>query len=167
MASLSGKLVAYEYALGNSGSTAAAGISSTAWDAFGREFAAYVQAADIADLVSLKDKSCINGGEYPVPRMRALFRIPTNAVTPIPASGGLESGWAAGIDGGHVVVEDDHVTKTKQTAGGTVAVSHCYDEHGEFAIPPQEVTPQYTEAMWAAAKSDSFWATGRTVGVGA
>ncbi|KAF4996596.1 hypothetical protein FDECE_12365 [Fusarium decemcellulare] len=169
-----GSLVAYEYGFrgwGKSPERAVAGISPKTWDSVSHEFSTYVHSAGIADIVSLKDKSCINGGEYVVPGMRALFRVPTGAVNLQPGSGMLESGWNFdGVmepDGDLPECTDGHVTKTRQTSGGTVAHYHVTTEDGMDAFNPKEVAPRYTNAMWAAAKSEDFWAWGKIVDVAA
>lgn len=96
MATSNGSLIAYEYGLrgcAKSPQRTVANISPETWDILAQDFSAYVHSAGIADIVSLKDKSCINGGEYVVPGMRVLFRVPTEAVNIQPGSGVLESGW--------------------------------------------------------------------------
>ena len=96
MASSGNDLSAYEYGLDRSlGShkRAIESLSSEAWIAVERDFSAQVHAAGIADLVSLKDKQCINGGEYVVPDMRVLFRVLTDSIDLQPRSGEIESGW--------------------------------------------------------------------------
>ncbi|KAM3507153.1 hypothetical protein MY10362_001953 [Beauveria mimosiformis] len=41
------------------------------------EFTNYVQSNELSDIVSLKNRGCLNGGEYVSPSQRALFRIPS------------------------------------------------------------------------------------------
>ena len=72
-------------------------ILSETWNSFSQEFSAYVHLAGIADIVSLKDKSCINGGEYVVPSMQVLFRVPMEAIDRKPGSEMRESGWGFDI----------------------------------------------------------------------
>lgn len=56
-------------------------------------FASYVQSAGIADLVSLKNKQCISGGEYVAPDARVLFLVQMSFIHLQPGSGLLDSGW--------------------------------------------------------------------------
>lgn len=170
MASSNGSLVAYEYGLRESADTserAIIAISAEKWNSFTQEFSAYVHSASIADIVSLKDKSCINGGEYVVPSMRVLFRVPTEVIKPQPGTGELESGWkfdaAVEPDASFPECTDGHVTKTRQTTGGTVAHYHVTTEDGIDAFNEKEVPLPYTKAMWDAAKSKDFWALGKMV----
>lgn len=172
MVSSNGSLIAYEYGLrgfAKSPEGTSTEISSETWNSFTQEFAAYVHSAGIADIVSLKDKSCINGGEYVVPNMRVLFRVPTGVVNLQPGSGMLESGWgfdaAVEPDASFPECTDGHVTKTRQTSGGTVAHYHETTEDGIDSFNPKEVPLLYTDAMWAVAKSENFWALGRMVDV--
>lgn len=169
MVSANGGLTAYEYGLDGSRTSpkrSMAAISPETWDSFGREFSAYVHSAGIADLVSLKDRSCINGGEYVVPSMRVLFRVPARAVSLQPGSGMLESGWAPqGQNSPSPECTDGHVTRTRQTTAGTVAHYHAVEESGPDAFDPDEVPLVYTDAMWAAAKSENFWTSDQAVGV--
>ena len=148
-----------------------ANISPKTWDSLAQEFSAYVYSTGIEDIVSVKDKSCINGGEYVVPSMRVLFRVPTEVVNLQPGSGLLESGWkfdaAMEPDANLPECADGHVTKTRQTAGGTVAHYHVTMEDGMDAFKAKEVPPLYTNAMWAAAKLADFWALGGMVEVAA
>ena len=81
----------------------------------------------LQNLVSLKDKACHSGLEFIAYESRALFRIPSSVVKLKSDAGLIPTGWT--MDGAHVndrIIEttDDHVTRTKQTTGGTVAVSH-------------------------------------------
>ncbi|KAL7620889.1 hypothetical protein AAE478_008199 [Parahypoxylon ruwenzoriense] len=170
MASSNGSLIAYEYGLqrwAKSPERTMVNISSQTWDSFAQEFSTYVHSAGVADIVSLKDKSCISGGEYVVPSMRVLFRVPTEAVNLQLGSGMLESGWkldaALEPDASLPECTDGHVTKTRQTSGGTVAHYHVTTEDGIDAFNPNEVPLLCTNAMWAAAKSENFWAVGRMV----
>ena len=82
----------------------------------------YVHFMGITDIVFLKDKSCVNGGEYVVPSMRALFRVPTEAVNPQPGSEMLESDRnfhaAMEPDTNFPGCTDGHVAKTRKTFGG-------------------------------------------------
>jgi len=163
MASSGDSLVAYEYGLDGSLGLYKRGIeyiSSETWIAFAREFSTQVYAAGIADIISLKDKECINGGEYVVPGMRVLFRVPTGSIDLQPGSGVIESGWGSdattGPDAGFPECTDGHVTKTKQTAGGIVAISHVTTRGGVDAFNPKEVPLLYTSAMWATAESEEF-----------
>ncbi|KAJ8125627.1 hypothetical protein O1611_g8011 [Lasiodiplodia mahajangana] len=164
MASSNGTLIAYEYGLrewAKSPKQAIANISSQTWNSFAQEFAIYVHSAGVADIVSLKDKSCVNGGEYVVSDMRVLFRVPTEVISLQPGSGMLESGWkldtAVESDANFPECTDGHLTKTRETTGGTVAHYHKTTEDGVDAFNPKEVPLPCTNAMWAAAKSDNFW----------
>jgi hypothetical protein len=163
-----GSLIAYEYGL-QAEQPKVAGISSETWKSFSHEFSVYVHSAGIADIVSLKDKSCINGGEYVAPTMRTLFRVPMEAVNLQPGSGMLESGWkfdaAMNPNANQPECTDGHVTKTRHTSGGTVAHYHVTTEDGMDAFNSKEVPVQYTDAMWAAAKSGNFWVPDRMVDV--
>ncbi|KAK3358515.1 hypothetical protein B0T24DRAFT_124612 [Lasiosphaeria ovina] len=168
MASPDGTLAAYEYGFqeDTAGATPrriATEVSPKTWDSLAREFAAYVHSVGIADLVSLKDKSCVTGGEYVVPDMRVLFRVPKESINLQQGSDMLQSGWqlgAAETDAGLPECTDGHVTKTRQTTGGTVAHYHKTTEDGIDAFNEKEVAPLYTNAMWSAAKSGEFWAMG-------
>lgn len=122
-----------------------------------------MQSEEIADLVSLKDKSCVTGGEYVVPDMRVLFRVPNESINLQPGSDMLQSGWHFGAvetDPGLPECTDGHVTKTRQTSGGTFAHYHVTTEDGIDAFNGKEVASLYTDAMWSAAKSGGFWAMG-------
>ncbi|KAK3337701.1 hypothetical protein B0T19DRAFT_397299 [Cercophora scortea] len=171
MASPNGSLVAYEYGLRQSANASqqstTASISSERWNSFAQEFSACVHRAGIADLVSLKDKSCINGGEYVVPSMRVLFRIPTQAVNLQPGSEMLESGWdfdrVGDSDPTFPECTDGHVTKTERTSAGIVARDHVTEEDGINAFNGEEVSVLYTNVMWDAAKSEGLWALGQMV----
>ena len=165
MTSSSDDLIAYEYGLDASFGSHKRGVKSIPteqWIAFAREFSAHVRTADIADLVSFKDKQCINGGEYVVPDMRVLFRVPIGSINLQPGSGLLDSGWGpdatTGPDISFPKSTDKHVTKTRQTTGGTVAVVHITTKKGENAFNPKEVPLLYTDAMWASVESEDFWA---------
>ncbi|KAL9609307.1 MAG: hypothetical protein Q9167_005911 [Letrouitia subvulpina] len=174
MVSSNDSLVAYEYGLqdfAGSHKQATTNISSETWSSLAKDISHYVRSAGIADVVSLKDKRCINGGEYVVPSTRVLFRIPKQAINLQPGSGMLESGWkfdaAVEPDASFREFTDGHVTKTRQTSGGTVAHYHTTEEIGVDAFNPNEVPLLYTDAMWAAAKSENFWSLDRSVGVAA
>ncbi|RYO85641.1 hypothetical protein DL766_008712 [Monosporascus sp. MC13-8B] len=174
MVSSSGSLVAYEYGLREGAKSlerTMADISSKTWDSFTQEFSVYVHFAGIADIVSLKDRNCINGGEYVVPGMRVLFRVPMEAVDLQPGSGMLESGWkfdaAVEPDASFPECTDGHVTKTRKTSGGTIAHYHETVEDGIDAFNPKEVPLLYTNAMWAAAKSESLWTFSKPITVSA
>ncbi|KAL8975303.1 MAG: hypothetical protein Q9197_000471 [Variospora fuerteventurae] len=93
MASSNGRLEAYEYGLPALGLHTAPKprISSEMWDSFASAFAAHVHAAGIADIVSLKSKQRINGGEFVAPDMRVLFRLPMEAIEVQPGSILLEA----------------------------------------------------------------------------
>ncbi|KAG8530622.1 uncharacterized protein KY384_004660 [Bacidia gigantensis] len=165
-------LVAYEYGLGGSVDSHKRefqSISAEAWSTFARAFTAHVHAAGIADLVSLKDKDCINGGEYVVPDMRVLFRVPTSAIDLQPGSGVLESGWDLNAktesNAGFPECTDGHVTKTRRTKGGSVAHYHSTTKNGIDAFNPKEVPLPYTNAMWATSQSENFWAVNSGVDV--
>jgi len=166
MASSTGGLVAYEYGTPKDGSTQPreiTDISQETWDAFARDFCAHVYAAGLQDIVSLKDKSCVIGGEYVIPHLRALFRIPHSVIHLQASSGLIETGWTVQpvpeADGSFPLPEptDGHVTKTRQTSGGTVAHYHVTTEDGPDAIDPAEVDPVYTDMMWNAVKSAEFF----------
>lgn len=174
MVSPSGSLVTYEYGLRgqtNALEQTVADISSEIQDTFAQDFSAYVRSKSIADIVSLKDKSCINGGEYVVPGMRVLFRVPMEAINLKTGSGMLESNQkfdnAVELDANYPAPTDGHVIKTRETTGGTIAYYYQTTQRGVDAISPKEVPLQYTNAMWAAAKSEDLWALGRTVAVSA
>ncbi|KAL8940547.1 MAG: hypothetical protein Q9211_002230 [Gyalolechia sp. 1 TL-2023] len=172
MASPSGDLVAYEYGLrGSVGShkLAKTGIPSEVWTSFAAAFSAHVHFAGIADIVSLKNKHCISGGEYVAPDMRVLFRVPMTAIDLQPGSGLLESGWAfdaaTGPDSGAPEDQDQHVTQTRQTTAGTVATYHRVTKGGKSAFNPKEIPLVYTDTMWATAELKSFGAVNEEVGV--
>lgn len=156
-----GELVSYEYAVRNDTSDkrhVAKRISSEKFEAFGKDFAAHVWGAGLQHLISLKDKSCIPGYEYPSTALRCLFRVPTLMVTLQVDSGVIETGWAIGPDG-QPEAHDGHKTHTYQTKGGTVASYHDYNaesDNGAFAIDPREIPTAYTDKMWEVAESASF-----------
>jgi len=170
MVSSTGGLIAYEYGALENGSSQRRkimDISEETWNAFAQNFCAHVKATGLQDIISLKDKSCMSGGEYVVPSKRALFRVPSSIIN-LQAS----SGWTLEHN---VVPEenrpsplpectDGHVTKTKQTTGGTVAVYHKTEEDGPDAFDPREVDPLYTNRMWDALKSQDFFTTCPIVG---
>ncbi|KAG8411523.1 hypothetical protein J3458_015579 [Metarhizium acridum] len=67
MASSNGSLIAYEYGLrecAKSSKALAINISPGTWDSFAQEFSDYARSAGITEIVSSKDKGCVNGGEY-------------------------------------------------------------------------------------------------------
>ncbi|KAJ1326106.1 hypothetical protein MN608_09309 [Microdochium nivale] len=161
MVSTKGNLVAYEFGMKETLNAVDVQIKTTpatVWSAFINEFASYVRSNNLSDIVSLKNRGCLNGGEYVSPSQRALFRVPNVNINLRPTSHNLESGWIA--PKGDPQPTDGHVTKTKQTAGGTVAHSHVAEEIGPDAIDPAEVAQCYLDAMWAAQKSAVFWKSG-------
>ncbi|TAQ84023.1 hypothetical protein B7494_g7657 [Chlorociboria aeruginascens] len=168
MASSTGGLVAYEYGVLENGSPQPRNImdiSQETWDAFARDFCAHVQTTGLQDIVSLKDKSCMSGGEYVVPSERALFRVPSSIINLQAGSGLIETGWTVEhktvpeVDGLLPLPEctDGHVTKTRQTSGGTVAHYHVTEEDGPDAFNPSEVDPMYTDKMWHAVGLQGFF----------
>ncbi|KAL9016623.1 MAG: hypothetical protein Q9185_006035 [Variospora sp. 1 TL-2023] len=173
MASSNGRLEAYGYGLPALGSHTAPKprISSEMWDSFASAFAAHVHAAGIADIVSLKSKQCINGGEFVAPDRRVLFRLPMEAIEVQPGSVLLESGWGFDAetepDGDPPKTQDRHVTQVVVTKGGTKPVSHQVEPKGKRAFDPNEVPLPYTDAMWASAQSKGFWVVNKEVGVAA
>lgn len=122
---------------------------------FAQELRAYLKSEGIADVVSLKDKSCLNGREYISTASRILFRIPRSVVTPEPGSGAIESEWAQSPDDKLPVCVDTHEIVTKKISGGTVAVVHLPEPK------PKEFPAEYTAAMMEAGESDSFWVAGK------
>lgn len=167
MASSTGGLVAYEYGAMQNGSEPRKimDISQKSWDAFAQNFCAHVQATGLQDIVSLKDKSCMSGGEYVVPSKRVLFRVPSSIINLQPGSGLIETGWTVehnavpGLDGPGPLPEctDGHVTKTRKTSGGTVAHYHITEEDGPDVFNPMEVDPMYTDRMWQAVELPGFF----------
>ncbi|KAF2415890.1 hypothetical protein EJ08DRAFT_739687 [Tothia fuscella] len=159
MSSSNSSLVAYEYGLlesANPPKQSVASISLKTWDLFSHDFSAYVHSENIADIVSLKDKSYMQGGEYVVPDMRVVFRVPIGPITLQPGSGMHDSGWKLNA-AMQLEPTDRHVTQTRKTAGGTVATYHKITEAGIDTFDPKEISPWFTNPMWAAAKSDDFW----------
>lgn len=161
-------LVAYEYGIlehGPSQHRNITDVSQETWYAFAKDFCAYVQATGLQDIVSLKDKSCMTGGEYVVPSMRALFRIPYSIINLQASSGLIETGWTVGhsaapeVDGPLPLPEctDGHVTKTRHTTAGTVAHYHVTEKEGPDAFDAKEVDPVYTDGMWRAVESPEFF----------
>lgn len=172
------ELIPYEYAIASeslSQQRAAVRISSEKLSAFAKEFSALVWEGGLQNLISLKDKSCLAGAEYVAPEFRALFRVPPSIVTLQPGSGVVETGWTINncstrsplTEMNNAITPislstdtspdipfpeptDGHVTKTKQTAGGTVATHHVTQRYGEYAFNALEIAPAYTERMWAA-----------------
>lgn len=168
MVSSTSGLVAYEYGALGDGSPQPqkiGEISRETWNAFVQAFCGYVHGAGIQDLISLKDKSCVAGGEYVIPSLRALFRIPYSVINLQASSGLIETGWAVEhndtpeVNGPFSLPEctDGHVTHTKHTSGGTVATWHETTEDGADAIDAKEVDPVYVEGMWNAVKSGEFF----------
>jgi len=168
MASLTGGLVPYEYgALEDKSSQhwKAKDIPQETWKAFAQDFSAHVQAFGLQDIVSLKDKSCATGGEYVVPSMRALFRVPYSIINLQPSSGLIETGWAVeksgtlAVDGPFPLPEctDGHVTKTRKTTAGTVAHYHVTEKEGPDEFDAKEVDPVYTDGMWRALESPELF----------
>lgn len=161
MVSTEGNLIAYEFGIKetpNAVDIKIKKIPAATWSDFIEEFAGYVQSNELSDIVSLKNRGCLNGGEYVSPSQRALFRIPNAKLNLQPGSENLESGWIA--PKGDPQPSDGHVTKTRKTAGGTVAHQHITEEIGPDAIDPAEVAQCYLDAMWAAQKSVAFWKSG-------
>lgn len=158
MVSTEGNLIAYEFGIKetpNAVDIRIKTIPAALWFAFIKEFASYVQSNNLSDIVSLKNRGCLNGGKYVSPSQRALFRIPNANINLQPGSHNLESGWIA--PKGDLQPSDGHVTKTRKTAGGTVAHKHVSEEIGPDAIDPAEVAQCYLDAMWATQKSAAFW----------
>ena len=109
----------------------------------------------LQDIVSLKDKSCMTGGEYVVPSKRIIFRVPSSIINLQAGSGLMETGWNStvpGLDGPLLLPEctDGHVTKMRETSGGTVAQSHITEEDGPDAFNPKEVDPMCTDTYLSA-----------------
>jgi len=154
-----GNIVPYEYAISipDDARRAVNKISSKKWSAFTTDFAEYLWRAGLQDLVSLKDKSCISGLEYVAPDDRALFRVPEAIVTLQPESSIIETGWdVAEGKNPQLQMSDGHVTQTRQTTGGTVAVKHVTKRHGAEAFNSKEISTIYTDELWMAV--DSKWA---------
>ncbi|CAG7565218.1 unnamed protein product [Fusarium equiseti] len=163
MVSTAGNLVAYEFGIKetpNAVDVSIKAVPAAVWSDFINEFASYVQSNNLSDIVSLKNRGCLNGGEYVSPSQRALFRIPNARMSLQPGSHNLESGWIA--PKGDPQPSDGHVTKTRKTAGGTVAHKHVSEEIGPDAIDPAEVAKCYLDAMWTAQRSAAFWESGIT-----
>jgi hypothetical protein len=156
----SGNLVSYEYAISalSDPRRIVNRITSNKWSAFAKDFTECVLGAGLQNLISLKDKSCIAGLEYVAPDVRALFRVPTSIVTLQPKSGIIETGWTLDAEGiiSHPQMRDAHVTQTKQTTGGTVAVKHSVQKDGADAFDPKEISPNYTDQLWVAVESAVF-----------
>jgi hypothetical protein len=156
----SGDLVSYEYAISAASDPRRVvnSITSKKWSDFATDFAEYVWGAGLQDLISLKDKSCMAGLEYVAPDVRALFRVPPSIVTLQPKSGIIETGWTLEANDiiSHPQMRDGHVTQTKQTTGGTVAVKHVVKKHGADAFDPKEISPTYTDQLWRAVESTVF-----------
>jgi len=94
MASSTGRLVAYEYGTLGNGSPQPRkikNISQETWDAFAQDFCGYINVVGIEDIISLKDKSCVTGGEYVVPHLRVIFRIPYSIINLQAPSGLIET----------------------------------------------------------------------------
>lgn len=167
MASSTGGLVAYEYGAleKRSERRKIIDMSQESWDAFAQKFCAHVQATGLQDIVSLKDKSCMSGGEYVVPSKRVLFRLPSSIINLQADSGLIETGWTVehntvpGLDGPLPLPEctDGHITKTKQTTTGTVVHFHITEEDGPDALNPREVDPMYTNKKWQALELPGFF----------
>lgn len=93
----------------------------------------------LQDIVSLKDKSCMSCGEYLVPSKRIIFRVPSSIINLQAGSGLMETEWNStvpGLDGPLLLPEctDGHVTKMRETSGGTVAQSHITEEDGRMHL---------------------------------
>lgn len=167
--SSTGGLVAYEYgALQNrSERRKITDISQKSWDAFSQDFCAQVQATGLQGIVSLKDKSCMSGGEYVVPSKRVLFRVPSSIINLQAGSALIETGWTVehstiipGLDALPLPFPectDGHITKTRQTTTGTIVNFHIIEEDGPDAFDPKEVDPMYTDRMWQAVKLPGFF----------
>ena len=173
MASPKDGLVAYEYSLSGSVNlleSAESKVPSEVWNSFGKAFAAHVYQKGIADVVSLKSKRCLNGGEYVAPDQRVLFRVPMSVVHLQPGTGLVESGWAlheaaTEPDPAPAPAPDTHLTHTRVTKGGTIGHWHEVKKAGSSAFNPKEISVVYTDAMWATAESEGFGATNKEVGV--
>lgn len=180
MASSTGRLIAYEYGAleKRPERQKIREISQESWEAFGQNFCAHIQATGLQDIVSLKDKSCMSGGEYVVPSKRVLFRLPSSIINLQADSGLIETGWTVehnttirtvpGLDDGRLPFPlplplplpectDGHITKTKQTTTGTVVHFHITAEDGPDAFNPREVDPMYTNKMWQALELPGFF----------
>lgn len=162
-ASQKGIITPYEYATRSKSSTLRVmdRVPLLKLKSFAKEFSSYVWAAGLQHLVSLKDKSCPSGLEFIAYESRALFRIPSSLVKLENDRGLIPTGWMM-MDGVHtndrfIQTTDTHVTKTRQTTGGTVAVSHTtVTASGPDSFNPDEVSPIYTDKMWSAVKEGSF-----------
>lgn len=140
MASSTGKLIPYEYGILEDGSShhgKIKDISHETWEAFTQDFFAYVQATSLQDIISLKDKSCITGGEYVIPSLRALFRIPYSVINLQASSRLIETGWtvehsaaAVEVDGPSPEPTDGHVTKNEEHDMWNCSSSACDREGG-------------------------------------
>lgn len=167
MASSTGGLVAYEYGALQNGSEPRKimDISQKSWDAFAQDFCAQVQAAGLQDIVSLKDKSCMSGGEYVVPSKRVLFRVPSSIINLQAGTTLIETGWTVkhstipGLDEPLPLPEctDGHVLKTRKTTTGSVENFHFTTKDGPDAFNPKEVDPMYTDRMWQAVELPGFF----------
>jgi len=154
------KLVPYEYAidLTPQPNRAASKVPTSKLDTFAKDFSAYVWGAGLQNLVSLKDKSCVAGFEYVAPEFQALFKVPNSIVNLQTNSGLIETGWTLDSEGKDPFLQssDTHVTKTRQTTGGTVATYHDVVQSGDHSFDPREISPAYTEQMWAAVETTAF-----------
>ena len=89
--------------------------------------------------------------------MRVRFKVPTGSFDLQPGGEVIGFGWRSdattGPDAGFPECTDGHVTKTRQTPGGTIAVCHS-TATSSIDADPNEVPLLYTKAMWAAAESE-------------
>jgi hypothetical protein len=154
------QMVPYEYAVRmNSKYPTRRVVDTVPWEklqAFANEFSNYVCDSGLQDVVSLKDKSCVTGLEFVAYESRALFKVPASLVNLQGSRHLVETGWTLD-EGAPLVMTDSHVTKTRQTTGGTVAVYHAtVTSKGVDAFNPKEISPVYIEKMWAAVKTGTF-----------
>lgn len=154
------KMVPYEYTVRMNSKYPTGRVADTVpcekLQAFASEFSNYVCENGLQDVVSLKDKSCVMGLEFVAYESRALFKVPASLVNLQGSRHLVETGWTLDEDA-PLIMTDSHVTKTRQTTGGTVAVYHAtVTSNGVDAFDPKEVSPAYTEKMWAAVEAGTF-----------
>ena len=105
----------------------------------------------------------MTGGEYVVPSIRALFRIPYSIIKLQASSASIETGWTVEHNAAMEVgpwplpeCTDGRVTETRTTTAGTVAHHHVTDREGPDAFDAREVDQGYTDETWRAVVFPSF-----------
>jgi len=154
----------YEFAAQEGAPREIAHLSTKVWNDFSHDFCHQLKAYGLEHLVSLKDKSCVNGAEYVVPSTRALFRVPMHVINLKPSDPYIDTGWTVDLAGGPRAdprpmpeCTDGHEPSTRQISGSTVAKKHITTRRSVDAIGADEINPAHTTQIWDAVKSTNFF----------